>query len=41
MKRMTELSREEREAMGVFGRRHMEDVFDKKKVVAETIKHLF
>lgn len=41
MKAMTEKTREERERMGKTGRKHMEDVFDKKKVVAETIKHLF
>lgn len=40
MKRMTELSREEREQMGIAGRKHMQNVFDKKKVVAETINHL-
>lgn len=41
MKKMVELGREEREKMGQVGRKHMEDVFDKKKVVADTIKHLF
>lgn len=41
MKEMTETSREEREQMGQVGRKHMQDVFDKKKVVADTIKHLF
>lgn len=41
MKRMSSLSQNEREQMGQAGRRHMEDVFDKKKVVAETIKQLF
>ena len=41
MNKMVELGREEREKMGQAGRKHMEDVFDKKKVVAETIKHLF
>ena len=40
MKKMVELGREEREKMGQVGRKHMEDVFDKKKVVEETIKHL-
>lgn len=40
MKRMVELSREDREKMGLIGRKHMEDVFDKKKVVAETIRYL-
>ena len=37
MKQMTEKSRDEREQMGRTGRKHMEDVFDKRKVVAETI----
>ena len=41
MKKMIVFSREERERMGRAGRKHMEDVFDKEKVVAETIKHLF
>ena len=41
MKSMMEKTREEREQMGQVGRKHMEDVFDKKKVVADTIKHLF
>lgn len=41
MKKMTLISREDREQMGLAGRKHMEDVFDKKKVVADTIKHLF
>lgn len=40
MKKMVELGREEREKMGQVGRKHMEDVFDKKKVVEDTIKHL-
>lgn len=40
MKTMTEQSREEREQMGRMGWRYMEEVFDKKKVVAETIKKL-
>lgn len=39
MKKMIET--DDREAMGRLGRKHMEEVFDKKKVVAETIKHLF
>ena len=34
------LSSEERAAMGQAGRAHMEEVFDKKKVVAETVKAL-
>lgn len=41
MKKMILTGREEREQMGQVGRKHMEDVFDKEKVVAETIKHLF
>ena len=41
MKRFIQLPFEEKEKMGQAGRRHMEDVFDKRKVVAETIKHLF
>ena len=41
MKAMIVKTREERERMGQVGRKHMEDVFDKKKVVADTIKHLF
>ena len=41
MKKMISISREDREKMGQVGRKHMQDVFDKKKVVADTIKHLF
>lgn len=40
MRRMVEKRREEREQMGKIGRRHMQDVFDKKKVVVDTIEHL-
>lgn len=40
MKRMTEISMEEQIQMGLAGRKHMEDVFDKKKVVEETMRHL-
>lgn len=40
MKRMCELSAEERESMGMAGRKHMEEVFDKKKVVEDTIRYL-
>jgi len=40
MKSMMDKTREEREQMGQVGRKHMQDVFDKKKVVAETIDHL-
>lgn len=41
MKKFTELSYEERKTMGLAGRKHMEEAFDKKKVVAETVKALF
>lgn len=40
MKQMAEMSVAERRSMGLAGRKHMEDVFDKKKVVEETMKHL-
>ena len=40
MKKMAELSKKERERMGKIGRKHIEDVFDKKRVVTETIKYL-
>lgn len=40
MHRFLKLSAQEREAMGLAGRRHMEEVFDKRLVVAETIRHL-
>lgn len=40
MKKFTQLSYEDRKSMGLAGRQHMEDVFDKKKVVQTTIKHL-
>lgn len=40
LKKMCELSYEERKTMGVLGRKRMEDVFDKKKVVEETIRCL-
>lgn len=40
MKEFAELPYEERKAMGLAGRKHMEEVFDKKKVVADTIAHL-
>lgn len=40
MKRFLALGQKDREAMGLAGRRHMEEVFDKKKVVAETMKGL-
>ena len=41
MKRFTELSPAQRRDMGIEGRRHMEEVFDKEKVVEETVKKLF
>ena len=40
MKSMSEKSREEREQMGKVGRRHMENVFNKNKVVQDTINAL-
>lgn len=40
MKKFTQLSYEERKAMGLVGRKHMVDVFDKRKVVDETIERL-
>ena len=40
MSRFLKLSAREREAMGLAGRRHMEEVFDKRLVVAETVRHL-
>lgn len=40
MERFLRLTPEAREAMGKAGRRHMEEVFDKKKVVAETLAAL-
>ena len=39
-KKFIRLSYEERKEMGIAGRRHMEVVFDKKKVVEETISYL-
>lgn len=41
MKRFLDLSQEERINMGRAGCKHMEEVFDKKKVVMETVKRLF
>ena len=41
MNRVLALSRDERREMGTAGRKHMEDVFDKKKVVQDTIGALF
>lgn len=40
MKKFAELPYEERKAMGLAGRKHMEEVFDKKKVVKATIQAL-
>lgn len=40
MRRFLTLEADDRKAMGLAGRRHMEEVFDKKKVVAETMKGL-
>lgn len=40
MKRFTELPYSWRKAMGLAGRKRMEEIFDKKKVVEETIRHL-
>jgi len=40
MRRFYDLSHEERQVMGLAGRAHMERVFDKKKVVEETVKGL-
>lgn len=40
MRRFLELTWEQREAMGLAGRQHMETVFDKRLVVAETVRHL-
>ena len=41
MKQFLSLTAENRIEMGKAGRRHMEEVFDKKKVVEETVKCLF
>lgn len=41
MKKFVELSYEERKAMGLSGRKRMEDIFDKKKVVSKTLSRLF
>ena len=40
MKKFAELPYEERKAMGLAGRKHMEEVFDKKKVISETLVQL-
>ena len=41
MNRFTELSYEERKKMGLVGRKHMEEVFDKEKVVSDTMDWLW
>lgn len=41
MKKFTELTYEEQKKMGLEGRRHMENTFDKNKVVETTIKKIF
>lgn len=41
MKQFLKLSHEEKRQMGLAGRKHMEDVFDKRKVVAETCNRVF
>lgn len=41
MKRFLQLNYEERKKMGLAGRIHIQEVFDKKKVVEDTISHLF
>lgn len=41
MRRMLLMSRSEREHMGQEGRKHMELTFDKKRVVENTIQHLY
>ena len=40
MKQFTNLSYIHRKAMGLAGRKHMEEVFDKKKIVKDTIRYL-
>lgn len=40
MKKFVMLPCDVRKAMGLAGRKHMEEVFDKKKVVEDTIRHL-
>lgn len=41
MKKFTELTYEEQKKMGLEGRRHMENTFDKNKVVETTVKKIF
>ncbi|MEL7597895.1 MAG: glycosyltransferase, partial [Clostridiaceae bacterium] len=40
MKQFVELPYEKKKQMGIVGRRHIEEAFDKEKVVEETIRHL-
>ena len=40
MREFISISYEERKAMGLLGRRYMEKIFDKKKIISETIKEL-
>ena len=40
MKAMSEMSRENRKRMGIIGRKHIEEFFEKTKVVKNTINHL-
>jgi len=40
MKRMADMNVEDRKAMGLCGRKHMEKVFSKQKVVKDTLGHL-
>ena len=41
MKKMALLSRDDRKEMGLAGRRHMEQFFDKNKIVEKTVNRLF
>lgn len=41
MKQFVGLTYEERKAMGLAGRKYMEEVFDKKKVVEDTLLHIY
>ncbi len=41
MKKILSMKNQEREQMGKNGRKHMEDMFDKKMVVRKTIEHLY
>ncbi|MDB8555542.1 glycosyltransferase family 4 protein [Turicibacter sanguinis] len=40
MKRFVELSQQEKEKMGLYSRKHMEDIFDKKIVVKKSINYI-